>query len=418
MRGGGGDVRKEVSHMPDSTRSKLGTRQALSDGRIKVTVSHGYRRDGRQRRVSAIAENEQDAERVALKLAADLGRRPDLGSGLTLSRWWLAYSATKGQRLTNATYRRYKGDMEHIWLPALGERDISLIGRVDVQDVLLTCRSRSAATHAKATLSAILTQAVRDGHLSKNPVRSGGYELPGDVGAEDMSGIDYDDDPFAAIEGAANVWDATTVLRAMPVLRGVPLETCWLAMVGAGLRREEALALRWKDVRRVMIDGHEVTQIAVHRANTALDGIKRTKTQRSIRIVTMMEPFGARLWELRGGREDMVCDVSISNIGHRWRNMWEPEPTSKHARKADRRRGIMLAAGIPYVPLGRMRATHETYMQQAGVLDSINAAAHGHSQKVSYEHYQRANDVSAARQAGDFLLIEGGEKALLNANGR
>jgi hypothetical protein len=86
-------------------------------------------------------------------------------------------------------------------------------------------------------------------------LRNGSFELPGDVGAADDSGLDFSLDPFGAIEGAQTVWDARTVLRAMPLMHGVPLETCWLVMVGAGLRREEALALTWRDIRRVEIDG-------------------------------------------------------------------------------------------------------------------------------------------------------------------
>lgn len=396
------------SHKP-SGRSRLGHRETLRDGRIKVTVSHGYRLDGSQRRVSGVADTEEEADRLALELAAQLGRRPDLGKGLTLRRWWQAYSVGKGARLAKATLNRYRSDMDNVWIPALGDADISLVTRQQVQEVLLALPTRAAASHAKATLSAVLTQAVREGRLTENPVRSGGFEMPGDVGVD--SDLPDWDDPFGAIEGASDVWDARTVLRAMPILRGTPLETCWLCMVGAGLRREEALALRWKDVRRIEIDGREVTQIAVYRALTGPDGEKQTKTRRSVRIVAVVEPFGARLWELAGEPGERVCDVSVSNVQRRWANMWEPCP-SKHARRKDRRKGIMVDGvepPIPFVPLARMRATHETYMQQAGVIDSINASAHGHSVKVSYQHYQRADDVRAAKQAGDFLLVEGGK---------
>ena len=88
--------------------------------------------------------------------------------------------------------------------------------------------------------------------------------------------------------------------------------------------------------------------------------------------------------------------------------MFEPV-TSKHAKTKGRWKGRLV--GLPYVPLNRMRATHETYMQQAGVLDSVNAAAHGHSEKVSYRHYQRADTIGAAAQASEFLLVEGGKRA-------
>lgn len=388
------------------SRRKVGTFRKLSDGTIKVIVSHGYRYDGMPRKISAIAADEEEAERVALELAAQLGKRPDLGRGLTLGRWWQAYTVTKGERLTRATYNRYEGDMRRTWLPALGDMDISFIDRKDVQAVLLSLPTKSQAQHAQRALSAVLTQAVRDGYLSENPIRSGGFELPGDVGTGDGN---HDlDDPFAAIESSDDVWDAVTVLEAMPLLEGVPLETCWLCMVGAGLRREEALALTWRDVRRISIGGRMVTQIAVYRALTAEDGMKRTKGTRSNRIVAVVEPFGERLWELRRDPSEKVCNVSVANIQRRWQTLFEPVE-SKHAKVEGRNKGKLY--GFPYIPLNRMRATHETYMQQAGVLDSVNAAAHGHSEKVSYRHYQRADTIGAAAQASEFLLVEGGKRA-------
>lgn len=388
-----------------SSRRKVGTFRKLSDGTIKVIVSHGYRYDGLPRKISGIAKTEDEAERLALELSAELGKRPDLGMGLTLKRWWDAYTVGKGQRITKATYNRYAGDMRRTWLPAMGDTDISLIDRKDVQAILLSMPTKSQAQHAQRALSAVLTQAVRDGYLTENPIRSGGFELPGDVGTDDESPFDFDD-PFAAIENNADVWDALTVLDAMPLLEGVPLESCWLVMVGAGLRREEALALTWNDVRRISIGGRKVTQIAVHHALTAEDGLKRTKGTRSVRIVAVVEPFGARLWELRGRPQDKVCNVSIANIQRRWHALFEPVE-SKHAKTKGRHKGKLV--GFPFVPLNRMRATHETYMQQAGVLDSVNAATHGHSEKVSYRHYQRADAVDAAMQASAFLLVEGGK---------
>ena len=390
-----------------SRRRKVGTFRQLSDGTIKVTVRHGYRYDGVAREISAVAQTEEEAEKLALELAAKLGKRPDLGRGLTLMRWWAAYSADKGKRITKATYRRYKGDMTRVWLPELGSKDISLISRKDVQRILLSLPTKSSAQHAQRSLSAVLTQAVRDGYLGKNPILGAHFELPGDVGAEDVEQVDYDDDPFAAIEGLQDVWGAQTVLAAMPLLRDVPIETCWLCMVGAGLRREEALALRWKDVRLADVGGRKVVQIAVHHALTADDGRKRTKGTRSVRIVTVAEPFGSRLWELAGDPDEDVCQVSIGNIQHRWKTLFEPV-TSKHAKTEGRHKGKL--HGFPYIPLNRMRATHETYMQQAGVLDSVNAAAHGHSERVSYRHYQRGGAVEAAEQASAFLLVEGGRR--------
>ena len=396
-------------------RRRLGTRKVMADGTIKVIVRHGYRSDGKRRTLWAIAKDDEEADRIALELAAKLGMDSNLGKGLTLERWWDAYKATRGQRIAKVTLERYGTEMRGTWLPALGGKDITLISHADIQAVVIKAKTRSMAKERIKTLSAVLTHAVREGHLSVNPCRNAPFELPGDVGKEDLSGVDYDDDPFAAIEGVKNVWDIQTVLMAMKRLRGLPLETCWLAMVGAGLRREEALALRWKDVRRIKVAGREVTQIAVHGANTAKDGMGTTKTAKSVRIVAMVEPFGARLWELKGDRDSLVCDVSPKNISRRWRLMWEPlKSDSKHMPKdfaTHVYRGVMLEdPKIPFIHLKQMRATHTTMMQAAGVSDSLNAAVHGHSERVAYTNYLMPDSTAAAQKVGQLIVMEGGRK--------
>lgn len=404
--------------MPSShkkPRRKVGTFLPLADGTIKVVVRSGYTRDGKQRRLTAIVADEREAEKVALELAAKLGREPELSRGLTLSRWWDAYRASRGQRVAKVTLERYATEFRGTWLPALGDRDITLITHADIQAVVIKAKTRSMAHERIKALSAVLTHAVREGYLTENPCRGTTFELPGDVGKADLSGIDYDDDPFAAIEGVKNIWDIDTVLDVMKRLHGLPIETCWLAMIGAGLRREEALALKWKDVRRVMVAGRMVTQIAVHAANTSKDGIGITKTAKSVRIVAVAEPFGARLWELAGDRDAMVCDVSPKNISRRWRSMWKPLSDSKHMPKEPAThvcRGIMLEEpAVPFIHLKQMRATHATMMQAAGVPDSLNAAMHGHSERVAYTNYLTPDFTAAAQKVGQLIVMEGGRKA-------
>lgn len=402
-----------------SPRRKVGTRRIMADGTIKVIVRSGYTVDGKRRTLWATAKDADEADRVALELAAKLGMHLELGNGITLERWWQAYRVTRGARIANVTLERYTTEMRGTWLPALGQKDITLITHADIQAVVIRADTRSKAKERIKALSAVLTHAVREGHLESNPCRSAAFELPGDVGKEDLSGIDYETDPFAAIEGVKNVWDIQTVLMAMDRLRGLPLEPCFLAMVGAGLRREEALALHWRDVRRIKIAGRDVTQIAVHAANTAKDGTGTTKTAKSVRIVAVVEPFGARLWELRQGADDLVCNVSPKNCSRRWRSMWEPARTdSKHMPKNPATyvaRGVMLAdPEVPFIHLKQMRATHATMMQAAGVSDSLNAAMHGHSERVAYTNYLMPDTTAAAERMGKLFVMEGGRKV---ANG-
>ena len=385
----------------------------MADGTIKVTVSHGYRDDGRQRRISQIAKDEDEADRVAMELAAKLGRNPELGKGLTLKRWWRAYRVTRGQRVAKVTLERYATEFNNTWIPLLGDKDITLISHSDIQAVVIQAKTRSMAKERIKALSAVLTHAVREGKLSVNPCRIAPFELPDDVGNAVDVNLDEADDPFAAIEHEQDIWDVNTVLVAMERLRGLPIETCWLAMVGAGLRREEALALRWKDVRRIKVAGREVTQIAVHAANTSKDGRLNTKNKR-LRIVAMVEPFGARLWELAGDRDEPVCDISPKNISRRWRSMWEPLRVSKHMPKEPATHvyhGVMLAEPeVPFIHLKQMRHTHTSMMQAAGVSDSLNAAVHGHSQRVAYSNYLMPDTTAAAERTGRLFVVDGGRQ--------
>lgn len=391
--------------MEREKKSKLGTKKQMPSGRWYCAVERGVKADGTRRVLSATVDTEEEADIQIQRMAVQLGRNPQLGRGVTLFDVWRLYQLTKGERLAKKTMRGYTWYMEHVWLPALGDRDVTLISREDVQEVMLSLK-RDCADRSRRILSSVLTFAVNRGLLDENVIRKGGFELPGDTGSAYEDESVWDDDPFAAIEGKRDVWDARTVLTALPLMRGLPLEPAWLVMVGAGLRVEEALALRRMDVRRIDIGGRLVTQVAVHHARTDLEERKRTKTRRSVRIVAVMEPFGSRLWEIAEGvrdREGLVCPVSASNQNHRWREYFMEPPTSKHCPKTGVWRGRL--HGLPYVPLARMRATHATLMQEAGVLDSLNAAVHGHSEQVSREHYMRGDGTAAAAQTERYLRL-------------
>ena len=391
--------------MNHSRRSRLGSKRQTPSGRWQIRVQNGYREDGAPRVISETVDTEAEADRRIAELVAEMGRRRDLARGVTLSDLWERYKKERGPLLAKKTLSGYEWYMERSWLGVWGSRDITTITRADVQREMLGM-PRDRADRSRRVLSSVLTFAVNENLLDKNPIRTGGFELPGDTGSKWEDEDVWDADPFAAIECGRDVWSAQTVMKAAPLMCGLPLEPAWLAMVGAGLRVEEALALRKMDVRRIRIEGREVTQLAVHHARTDLEERKRSKTRGSVRIVAVVEPFGTRLWEIVSElpkNDSLVCPVSASNQNHRWREYFMPKPTSKHCPKTGVYRGRLNE--LPYIPLARMRATHVTLMQEAGVLDSINAAAHGHSELVAYTNYKRPDTTGAAEQTGRYLRL-------------
>lgn len=372
----------------------------------QVRKTRGHREDGRPRTMTrTVHGTEADARAAEAALAVEMGADPALGRGLTLRAVWGAYRASRGPSMAPKTMEGYEWCMERRWLPLLGDEDATLIDRARVQRELLgNGWTRDVAIHCAKALSAVLTWAANQGMLAANPIRSSGFEYPA------APEPDYDADPFAAIEASRDVWDARTVLAAMPRMEGLALEPAWLMCVGAGLRVEEALAIRRADVRRVAVGGRMVTQLAVHHAVPGTGGRKATKTAKGVRIVGVVEPFGARLWRLAEAVADPtepLCRVSASRQNKLWRLYFEEPPEAWHPRMADSRKAQGRLHGLPYVPLSRMRATHATMMQEAGVPDALNSLYHGHSDEVAYSNYRRPELDGAARRTSEWLELVG-----------
>ena len=385
--------------MTNNNRKKFGSiRKRGSAWQARITI--GTKADGTRRDVTQSFATKSEAEQWILEKSVEMGKRPDLSAGVTLNAVWKIYQEHESERLAKKTMSAYRSQMR-TWLEPIGDMDVSLIRPSHVQRILDTLTHENAL-HAKRVLSAVLSFAVRVELLAVNPLKGQAFTIP----ENEVDEQDYDDDPFAAIEEKRIVWDMNTVLRCYDLIRGLPLEPAWLACVGAGLRVEEAMALRPVDVRRTTMAGVEVTQLAVHHASTAVEKRKTTKTKGSVRIVTMLEPFGTRYWELVSAVDDRkspVCGISASRQNKAWRSYFLPRSIAKHAPKATQYRGTL--EELPYVPLSKMRNTHATLMAEAGVLDSINAAMHGHSERIASKHYIKPDTASATIAASKRLKL-------------
>jgi len=386
--------------MSNDTRRNVGSVYRIDSGRWCARIQNGVRADGTPRRKSKVFDTKAEAESWIAQQAYELGIRGDLFAGVTLAKLWPIYVKARAESLTKKTMATYRWNVERIWLPSIGDMDVTMLTPATVQRILDTLTHENAK-HAKTALSAVLSWAVREDIIKSNPIRGHTFEYPAKVTQES----DYDDDPFAAIEGTRDVWTATDVLRCFELIRGLPLESAWLMCVGAGLRVEEALAIRRMDVRRVEVGGRMVTQIAVHAARTDLDQRKATKTKQSVRIVGMVEPMGERLFEIAQGheRQDLLCPISASRQNKAWRNCFLPPTVSKHAKKVGNYRGKLQE--LPYIPLSKMRNTHVTMMAEAGVSDSLNALYHGHTESVERRHYLSPDMTEATARVSDKLKL-------------
>lgn len=379
---------------------RRGSVRKLGNGRYQATVALGRRADGKLRRHYKTFDTEREAEDWIVTESLSMGASHV--EGVTLRSAWDAYRRDRGPKLATKTLSGYDWYMHGMWSPLL-DKDVTRLDLGEVQSIMLSS-TRQMASHGRTALSSVLTWCVSVGLLDANPMVGRRFELPD----EQDFGV-WDDDPFAAIEESREVWDAITAMRCLALIRDLPLEPAWLSCIGAGMRVEEALALRGMDLRRVVIrvNGEDVgvTQAAVHRARTNLNETKATKTRQSVRIAPYLEPFGERMWEIASSveRDELVCPVSAANQNKRWRNYFAEPSGSKHAPRKDGYNYRGRLRELPYIPLSKMRRSHETLLQEAGVLDSLNAALHGHSERVSYRHYQMGDATAATVEVSERL---------------
>lgn len=228
------------------------------------------------------------------------------------------------------------------------------------------------AHHAMSTLRAVLRSAWYDGLIENEPLRKP---------------VTYPKDTHKPA-----IWSASDVMAAFERLQGYVLEPVLLVMVGGGLRKEEALALEWADIR--FEDGFCVVRVT--KAKTIEDGLKQPKTRFSARDCAIGEPFASRLQAIKD--DGSICQIALTSVNRSWRGLWQ-KPGKKMPGSY---KGVL--RNLPYLPINRLRATHETMIQAIGISDSINARIHGHTSasNVDYTHYMEPGE-NVSRQTAQAL---------------
>lgn len=247
--------------------------QRASDGRWLGAVLLGYDADGRPRRrtVSARTRSEAVARLRALQRQVDDGLPlPDaqLTVAQLLSRW---HDDVLRHQVSPSTASNYKSVFDHHLVPALGRKKVVALAPADV-DALLSAKldtglSVSTVRRIRAVLSQALDQGLRWGIVNRNVAaitrgprarrREGRTLTPEDA------------------------------RRLLAVLSGHRNEALYTLMLATGLRRGEALGLRWSDVD--LEGGQLVVTRQLKREGGSLVTTD-TKTARSRRALDLSAP--------------------------------------------------------------------------------------------------------------------------------
>ena len=217
----------------------------------------------------------------------------------------------------------------------------------------------SSVRRIHATLHRAMRDAVRWGYLVRNPVDSADPPKSG-----------------AGSRTETTTWSAADLKQFLAATKGTRLYPLWLTLALTGMRRGEALALRWEDVD--LIAG----RVSVHRSLVPLDGkviVSEPKTRRGNRLVSLDGTTVAELKRLRKTqREERLAwgpgwvDTGLVFTRENGASLHRERITRAFMRAVKK-------AGVPPIRLHDLRHTHATLALAAGIHPKVVSERLGHA---------------------------------------
>lgn len=261
-----------------------------------------------------------------------------------------------------STYFNYVSHVNVYFVPRLGDRllrdldgrtinrfysELLSKGRQDRGGGLAT----STVRRLHAALHKALKDAVRWGCLSSNPV-------------------DAADPPKLRVEGPREMatWTATQLRSFLEFAQHERFHPLWFVLATTGMRRGEALGLRWCDVD--LEAGHLAVRQNIVEAGRELR-ISSPKTARGRRLVAIDQRTAEVLANHRAG--SAPTDLSDLVFACCFERAISPTTVTKRFRQ------VAQEAGLPPIRLHDLRHTHATLALEAGVHPKIVSERLGHS---------------------------------------
>lgn len=218
-------------------------------------------------------------------------------------------------------------------------------GRVDGKGGL----SPTSVRRIHATLHRALRDAVRWGYLSDSPA-------------------DRCDPPKIRADGLNEMktWDADELRRFLESVADDTLYPLWLVLAMTGMRRGEALGLRWTDIDL------DRAQLSIRQTLVPVGSkevFSQPKTARGRRVVALDSITVTALRDLHTSSPNPADLVFVDRIGHHL----NPSRVSRHFRK------LVNRLGVPKIRLHDLRHTHATLALEAGIHPKIVSERLGHA---------------------------------------
>jgi len=298
-----------------------------------------------------------------------------------------------------STFRSYKQHVECHICPHIGSVQMQKLSGSQINALyakLAVSGKRDGKTglsalsirHTHATLHRALKDAVRWERTSRNPADAADPPRVSSSGSHEMK-----------------TWDAKRLAAFLGATRSDRLGGLWHLLAMTGMRRGEALGLRWEDVDL------EAGRISVRRAlipNGKVVVVSEPKTARGRRSIALdpetvlvLREQAARQLDDQVKKGDAWSDTGLVFTKEDG-EAWHPEVASRFFRQAVRR------SALPTIRLHDLRHTHATLALRAGIHTKVVSERLGHATISitldTYSHVIPAMQEEAAALIADLVF--------------
>lgn len=335
-----------------------GSLRLRADGRWEMTISDGYRDDGKRKTKTFYGKTQKEVKNKAkaYQLDKEAGLVPDVR--YRFSDWADQWFEHHKYNISETTQENYSYTLR-ILKSEFGRRWVSDIKAYDIEVFLQKLRrdgkSDSCLSHCRGMMFQIMERAEANDYIRKNPVRL----------AEKMRQ-----------KGPVQMKDAFTAEEVRALMNGLPDDRMGQSirvMNGTGIRAQELLAL---EPKHIAPDG---SAIRIEQAVAVVHGIvvivqpKSRDSKRCVPVPESIRPYAVRLrstdrkfvWEM--GKKDSPCN---------------PSAFRKHFKEA-----LAAVPGVRILTPHCCRHTYVSQMQALGVDLATIRSLVGHADIDMTQHY-------------------------------
>jgi integrase len=300
---------------------------------------------------------------------------------------WLDGLANQGRKAT--TLRGYRSVLERYVHPTLGAVALQDLRASDLDALYAAALRRplslTSVHHIHAVLNKLLGDAERKGLVTRNVARLANAPSLTTARARGPEML---------------VWSPGELSAFLGSITGNRNEALFRLMALTGIRRSEAVGLRWSDLQ---LDRHRLT---VRQAATVIDGeetVDAPKTRRSRRVVDLDGETVAALQRHRAHQREQFLRVGVTATASDrvfTNDLGEPLRPASVGQAFSR---LVKAAGVPVIRLHDLRHTHASQLLMAGINVKVVSERLGHASVSftldAYAHVMPGQQAEAAAAA-------------------